>query len=253
MFWDLEKDFNRIYKQASKESKRAADDAVKEYYKDVESPNHRWKRLNYIFRFQPTPVMFVVFAVTTLILIVSAIIVRRSRYELGDISDLILAVIELIAMLLFLILTTLTVLLSDRASSRVNISERWQITANVVVTKWVEKYSINDLMLAFKTSLNTLKLRRDFYVGATFTIGAFITFFKLLIGNEEALRRLLPSFLGGLFQAPYIFTISFILIAVCTFVLISAPLAWREQLEPFLTREIEKYKAQRNDPSSSTQ
>jgi hypothetical protein len=246
MIWDVEKDFNRIYKQASKESKQLADEAVKEYYKEVEQPNHRWKRLNYIFRFQPTPIMFTVFGITSLMLIVAAIIVRRSRYELGDISDLIFAVMELILMLLFIILTTLTVLLSNRASSRVNISERWLITANLIVAKWVEKYSIHDLPLAFKTSLNTLKLRRDFYVGATFTVGAFTTFFNLLIGNEDTLHNLLPGLLGVPFQSSHIFIASFILIAVCTFVFISAPLAWREQLEPFLTREIEKYMAQKN-------
>jgi uncharacterized membrane protein YesL len=246
MFWDIEKDFNRIYKQASKESKRMAAEAVKEYYKDVELPNHRWKRLNYVFRFQPTPVMFSVFGVTSIMLVIAALIVRRARHQLDDVSDLILALMELVSMLLFLILTTLTVVLSDRASSRVNISERRQTIANLIVTRWVKNYKINDLMLAFKTSLNTLKLRRDFYVGATFTVGAFMSFFKILIGNEETLRKLLPSALGMPFQSPYIFTATFILIAVCTFVFISAPLAWREQLEPFLIREIERYKAENN-------
>lgn len=50
-----------------------------------------------------------------------------------------------------------------------------------------------------------------------------------------------------------LFTALFFAIAIPAFVLISAPINWREQLEPFLERAIEKYKAvgvaERNESS----
>jgi MFS family permease len=244
MFWDLEKEFNALYKKSSQGAKEIADAAIKEDYTEVEMPQSPRSKLGYRVRFQPVPVIFVIFGITTLGMFLGSLVALYFRPRWGQWSDLIIGIMIVISSLLYLILTIITLWLSDKASSRVNLFERREVQANLLVEQWMErKYNLDDLVLAFKSSLNTLKLRRDFYIGFTFTVGAFLTFFKLLIGNEDTLRKVLLSLTGISFQSPYTFLIGFAVIAVATFVYISAPIAWREQLEPFLYREIERRKA----------
>lgn len=243
MFWDLEKSFNTIYRQATRESKKIADDAIKQHHENLQKPNLLWRWLTYSIRFQPVPAILAVFAMTMGAVVVTALLVRLFRYILGGYADLVLVLMMLISGLLYLVLSTLIIILADRASSQVNLSERRQTTADLIVEKWLaKKYPLEDLVLAFKSSLNTLKVRRSFYVGITFTVGVFLNFFKLLIGDDAALRKIFINLAGVTFPSSSSFVISFSIVAVGTFVLISVPIAWREQLEPFLFREVERRK-----------
>lgn len=114
----------------------------------------------------------------------------------------------------------------------------------IVEKRSAKKFSIDDLRSAFTISLNNLKYGRSVFTGVVFIAGAFLTFLKLLIGSDVA-------FQGGLFRLleisdqfnPWIFIVGFSTGILLIFIFISVPIAWREQLESYIDRAIEKHRS----------
>lgn len=165
------------------------------------------------------------------------------RYRVGFWSAIIYIVSLIVITLVALTYIILSIFLSDKAWSEVNVTERRALTAQLIVEKWNEKkFSIDDLKPAFTISLNNLKYGRSVFTGVVFIAGAFLSFFKLLVGSEVAFPGGLFRFLGITDQFNnWIFIVGFSIVILLIFIFISVPITWREQLEPYIDRAIEKH------------
>lgn len=237
--------FDRLYKEARNEAEDEADKVVKEFYTLVEG----WKdklsyRLLNKLRFHGTRAMIRVFLVATLITLAYTYIIWYFRPPQSSWLVILYYLLQLAFLLFVPIYTGASVLLANKAWLEVSQTVRREITARKIVEKWREnRFDVDDLGLAFAASLNNLKIRRNMYAGVIFTVGAFHTLGRLFVGGA-AFDGQLFKFIGV--TSPYqpeIFTALFFAVVIPTFVTISAPINWREQLEPFLDRAVDKYKA----------
>lgn len=245
MLNNKEKSFDRIYSESSKEANSLANEGIRELFFGTEqlvlsTP----ERLLLKISFQSIPKMLMIYGVVLLMLSISAFAAVSLKQSLGLWSDIIFAVSEIIGGIFVLVYTTLSVCLQDRAWLTVSLSERKELTADLVVEKWVARgQHIDDLMPAMKSSLDRLKKYQAFVKGVIITIGALITFFKIFLGDKFSIHDTVLAPLTGIFgYNPYIYATVFLMLLAGIFIRVIAPIMWRESLEPVLGRAIERYK-----------
>ncbi|OLE51709.1 MAG: hypothetical protein AUG51_21675 [Acidobacteria bacterium 13_1_20CM_3_53_8] len=249
MFIDKVYHFDRLYKAARDEAEDEADKVIRDFYTLVAG----WKdklsyRLLNKLRFHGTRAMIRVFLVATLITLVYTYLIWYFRPPEMSWAVTLYYLLQLAFLLFVPLYTGVSVLLANKAWLEVNQTVRREITSRKIVEKWREnRLDVDDLELAFTASLNNLKIRRNMYVGVVFTAGAFHTLGRFFVGSEVSFEGRLFRLIGISTQyQSELFTAMFFAVAVPAFVLISAPINWREQLEPFLVRAVEKYKAARD-------
>jgi hypothetical protein len=243
--------FDRFYKESSREAESLANEAVKELYCGCGSElilNPAERLMNGI-RFQTIPGILGTNALVFLALIVCAVAVATFRKSLGVWGEVIYLGTELAAELFVLTYMILSVWTQDRAWHTVSPSERKDLTAALLVDKWVTAgREADDLVPAFKSSLDTLRKYQTLVKGSVVAAGAFLTFFKLLFGERISLHEtvLAPLVLSPRYGA-YVYAAIFLLALIAMFVRVIAPIAWREGLEPHLLRAVERHNRSRAD------
>jgi hypothetical protein len=245
MIYDKEKSFDRIYRESSKEANDLANAGVKElYFGCGELVLNTRERLLLGISFQTIPQMIKVYCLVFLALSSLSFLALYFRSALGIWSDLILTGTVAISGTFVLAYTSVTVWLQDHTWLTVSLAERKELTAKSVIEKWVSRgRDIDDLMPALKASLDRLKKYQGVIKGVVIAAGAFLTFFKIFFGDKQSLHETVLAPLASTFgNNPYVYVTVFLVAWAATFICVSAPLGWRESLEPFLVREIEKYK-----------
>lgn len=242
---DKERRFNKIYKESSKEADALANEGIEELYFGcgelvLDAP----ERLLNKIRFQGVTDQLKVYALAMLTLIFCALTAGAFRPAIGIWSEIIYAAAVAVNGIFILAYGGTSVLLHDRAWLTVGLTERRELAATLIVEKWVAgRHDVDELLPAFKASVDMLKKYQAFIKGGIIVAGAFLTFFKLIFGERISLHDsvLAPLSIPASY-GPYVYVALFAAVFVVTFVFVSAPLGWRESIEPHLVRAIERYK-----------
>jgi hypothetical protein len=232
--------------EARREAFALADGAIKENRVEIAAAGRsRWQKLCNWFRFQSPLTAVKIVCPLFLGLLAFAFAARLLRPYWGPWSELVYLLPTAAIETFFLVYISLSMWLPDRVWSDVSSSERRELTAILIVDKWLaRKLKLDDLLAAHGASSGTLKARRKILVATASVVDAFVNFFDLFVGQQISPHRGVFALLGvPPERAPAVFIACVIFTAAAAFIFILVPLHWQDQLEPFLRRAVECQKA----------